>query len=118
MSGPGAFSVVPADLSAHAASLDSVAGRVTTAAQAASGIVTDTSAYGILCQFMPPILNIWGAGVAQGIADASTSLTNSASAVRASAESYRAADSTGAKRLAGAAGAGGPGAPSGPGGPQ
>ncbi|HET6503747.1 MAG TPA: ESX-1 secretion-associated protein [Amycolatopsis sp.] len=51
------FTVVSDELRAHASHLDGLVDRLNTAVSAANTVSMDNSSYGILCQFLPPIIN-------------------------------------------------------------
>lgn len=52
------FQVVSDELRAHASHLDALGDRLNTAVSAASQVSMDTEAYGIICSFVPPIVNV------------------------------------------------------------
>lgn len=51
------FEVVSSELRAHASHLDGLSDRLNTAVSAAGQVSMDNQAYGILCAFLPPIVN-------------------------------------------------------------
>jgi excreted virulence factor EspC (type VII ESX diderm) len=51
------FEVVSDELRAHASHLDGLRDRLNTAVSAAGQVSMDNEAYGILCSFLPPIVN-------------------------------------------------------------
>ncbi|TNC29675.1 type VII secretion target [Amycolatopsis alkalitolerans] len=51
------FEVVPDELRTHASHLDGLSDRLNTAVNAAGTVVMDSEAYGLLCSFLPPIVN-------------------------------------------------------------
>lgn len=51
------FEVVPDELRTHASHLDGLTDRLNTAVDAANTVVMDSEAYGLLCAFLPPIIN-------------------------------------------------------------
>lgn len=51
------FEVVSDELRTHAKHLDGLADRLNTAVQAARTVMMDDQAYGLLCAFLPPIID-------------------------------------------------------------
>ncbi|MEV6905329.1 type VII secretion target [Amycolatopsis sp. NPDC051372] len=51
------FELVPDELRAHSAHLDGLVDRLNQAMSAARSVSVDNSAYGILCAFLPPVVN-------------------------------------------------------------
>ncbi|WP_335987929.1 type VII secretion target [Glycomyces sp. MUSA5-2] len=86
------FEVVSDDLRTHAVSIDAVRERFDSILSAIDTIAQDNEAYGIICQFLPPIL--------QGRQDEQKELTTMArenlellaEALRTTADSYDSAD--------------------------
>ena len=86
------YEVVSEELSAHAAKLDDLAGRVATAVSAAEVVSMSDQAYGLLCSFLPPIVNpLEDAGVT-ALRAAGEGLTTTAGNVRSSAAEYLSLD--------------------------
>ncbi|MGH3760343.1 type VII secretion target [Actinophytocola sp.] len=53
---PDGFGVTAAELRGHAGKVDGLADRMGTAVDAANPVMPD-GAYGIICQFLPPVIN-------------------------------------------------------------
>jgi len=51
------FQLVSEDLRAHSVHLDGLVDRLNQVVSAASSVSVDSSAYGILCAFLPPVVN-------------------------------------------------------------
>lgn len=83
------FEVVPDELTTHASRLDSLAGRLGTALSAASTVSMDDQAYGLLCSFLPPIVNPMEQKGMDAIKAASDGVSTTAGNVRAAADVYR-----------------------------
>lgn len=98
MSGP-AFQVDSAALTAHASMVDSIGDELTAAANAGHTVLTDTGAYGQLCQFVPAILNQLQQAMVDGMATAAASAHETADALRSVAAAYDNADHASADRL-------------------
>ncbi|GAB2959679.1 hypothetical protein GCM10017788_77360 [Amycolatopsis acidiphila] len=83
------FEVVPDELRTHASHLDGLTDRLNTAVDAANSVVMDSSAYGLLCAFLPPIVN---ATTQQDATDALKAavegMTTTADNVRTAASNY------------------------------
>lgn len=92
------FEVVPDELRTHASHLDGLTDRLNTAVDAASTVVMDDSAYGLLCAFLPPIVN---ATTQQDATDALKAgvegMTTTADNVRTAASNYDEQDETNAE---------------------
>jgi hypothetical protein len=85
------FEVVPEDLVAHASHLDGLVDRLNTAVSAA-GSAMDPHAYGLLCAFLPPILNPTAQQAAETLKAAVEGVRTSADNVRTAASSYQDSD--------------------------
>ncbi|PRY59609.1 type VII secretion target [Glycomyces artemisiae] len=86
------FGVVPDDLRAHAANIDAVRERFADVLSAIDTIAQDNEAYGIICQFLPPILAGRQDEQKELTTMAEENLQLLADAVRATADDYEAAD--------------------------
>jgi hypothetical protein len=83
------FTVVSDELRAHASHLDGLVDRLNTAVSAANTVSMDNSCYGILCQFLPPIINAVTQQHATDALKASvTGMTDVAANVRTAATNY------------------------------
>jgi uncharacterized protein YukE len=86
------FDVTPEDLVAHAANIEGLAERIGPIVDAMSSVTESTDAYGIICQFLPPVLSSRQEEQKELSEMARENLTMLAQAVRESAEAYEAAD--------------------------
>jgi Excreted virulence factor EspC, type VII ESX diderm len=82
------FEVVPEDLLAHASHLAGLVDRLNTASAATASAMSD-DAYGLLCAFLPPILNPTGEQAAATVKAAGDAIATSADNVRTAATSYQ-----------------------------
>lgn len=96
MTSRGSFEVVPDDLVAHASHLAGLVDRLNTASAATASAMSD-SAYGLLCSFLPPIINPTGEQAASTVKAAGEAISTSADNVRASARSYQDNEDSGAQ---------------------
>ena len=87
----GGFRVEPDDLVAHASHLDGLVDRLNTASQAADYAMSD-DAYGLLCAFLPPIINPTGEKAKETITSAVEGVQATAQNVRTAAKSYQDGD--------------------------
>lgn len=89
--------VVSEDLVSHASNIDSIGERFGNILSAVDSISQDNEAYGIICQFLPPVL----AGRQERhkglVAMAQTNLENLSQALRDTADAYDSADEATAK---------------------
>lgn len=86
------FDVTPEDLLAHAANIEAIAERIGPIMDAMSSVTESTEAYGIICQFLPPVLAGRQDEQKELSEMARENLTMLAQAVRDSAAAYEAAD--------------------------
>jgi hypothetical protein len=93
------FGVRPGDLVAHAATVDGIAGRVDTAAQAGAATRAGDEAYGKLCVMVPALLNVLQDTLVDGIGSAAGSLRDTGSRLRATAADYEEADAVNASEV-------------------
>lgn len=89
--GAQGFRVEPDDLVAHASHLDGLVDRLNTAAQAANYAMSD-DAYGLLCAFLPPIINPTGEKAKEAISGAIEGVQATSDNVRTAAKSYQEGD--------------------------
>ncbi|WP_020660141.1 type VII secretion target [Amycolatopsis benzoatilytica] len=87
----GGFRVEPDDLMAHASHLDGLVDRLNTASQAADYAMSD-DAYGLLCAFLPPIINPTGEKAKEAIGSAVEGVQATSDNVRTAAKSYQDGD--------------------------
>lgn len=88
------FEVVPEDLIAHGSHLDGISDRLSTAVSAARTVSMDDSAYGLLCAFLPPIVNPMEDDGIAALEAAVEGVATLADNIRKAGESYREADGT------------------------
>lgn len=93
----GQFDVTPEDLQTHAANIDALRERFGAVLGAIDSVAQDNEAYGIICQFLPPVLADRQAEQKELTAMAEENLDLLAQALRATAEDYENADEAGAK---------------------
>lgn len=93
------FHIDHEDLRAHARVVDDVGHGVAEAASAAATVNVSGGAFGIMCGFLPPILNGYIPQNQAAIAAAAGNLSSTAEAVRAMADDYRDTDEQIAARL-------------------
>ena len=91
MSGAG-FRVEPGALDVHADAVDTVAGRVDQAGSAGSTVVLGSGAYGLLCAFVPALIDSVQRTVVDLLADSAVELRRSALGVGKVARAYTRAD--------------------------
>ena len=81
-----------AELITHAAHVEAVGGRVTTAAQAGAAAQAGGAAYGKLCAMVPAMLNVLQGVLVDGINAAAESLHDTGGRLRTTAQDYEATD--------------------------
>jgi Excreted virulence factor EspC, type VII ESX diderm len=90
------FNVLTDQLNGHASTLDGVRNQLSVALDAARTVSMPNDAYGVICQFFPPMIDpIENAGV-DAINEAVSAMGNTARAVRDTATAYSDADTTNA----------------------
>ncbi|MGW1681917.1 type VII secretion target [Saccharopolyspora sp. NPDC002376] len=89
------FQVVAEDLTAHASHLEGLTDRVDTAISAAQEAMSD-EAYGVLCSFLPPIINPMEEEGMEALKAAKEGITTTADNVRQTAKDYQETDEAGA----------------------
>jgi hypothetical protein len=93
-----AYEVVPDELRTHAKHLDALTDRLHTAVDAAKTVVMDDSAYGLLCAFLPPIINKTTQDDATEALDSAVEgMTSTADNVKTAAQSYEDTDTANAE---------------------
>ena len=85
-----------ADEQAHLVALDDVGAALGQALDAARTVSLPTDAYGLICQFVPPLIDPAEQGGTSTISTGIDGVGATADAVRASAGTYDTADDTGA----------------------
>jgi Excreted virulence factor EspC, type VII ESX diderm len=89
-----AFEVVTEDLFAHASHLDGLVDRLNTAVDAAKTVSMSDSAYGLICQFVPPFVNPMEQKALTAVEAAVDGVQTTAGNVRATATTYQDHDDT------------------------
>jgi hypothetical protein len=84
--------VAPADLVAHSAAIEGIAGEVATAGRAGEAAQMGTDAYGKLCAVVPVLLNGLSGLLVDGIDTAAQSLRDTGQRLRTAAGGYEATD--------------------------
>ncbi|MDA3627776.1 type VII secretion target [Saccharopolyspora sp. WRP15-2] len=90
------FQVEAEDLTAHASHLEALTDRVDTAISAAEQVSMDDEAYGLLCSFLPPIINPMEEEGLNALKAAKEGITTTADNVRQTAKEYQETDEAGA----------------------
>ncbi|HET6504754.1 MAG TPA: type VII secretion target [Amycolatopsis sp.] len=98
----GTFEVEPDDLMAHASHLGGVVDRLNQAVQAADYALSD-DAYGLLCAFLPAIVNPTGQQATDALTASVEGFTTIADSVRSAANAYRDSDDSAAEPFKGQA---------------
>ncbi|WP_433868907.1 type VII secretion target [Saccharopolyspora sp. CA-218241] len=93
------FEVVTGDLTAHASHLDGLTARLETAVAAAETVSMSDDAYGLLCSFLPAIINPVEQEGVDAVKSAREGVSATADNVRKSAEQYREIDDANAASL-------------------
>ncbi|MBB4683242.1 type VII secretion target [Amycolatopsis jiangsuensis] len=91
MAGQGQFEVHADELTAHASHVEALVDRLHNAQQAADYAMSD-DAYGLLCAFLPPIINPTGEKAKEAIDSAAEGVQSTADNVRTAAKSYQDGD--------------------------
>ncbi|MBP2325039.1 uncharacterized protein YukE [Kibdelosporangium banguiense] len=86
------FDVVVDDLRAHASHLDGLMDRLSTAISAANTVSMSDDAYGLLCSFLPPIVNPMEQEGIDSLNAASEAVGTTAGNVRMAADTYEQSD--------------------------
>lgn len=90
------FRVDPGGLETHAAVVEKVAGGVEQAREAGASILVGSDAYGIVCSFLPTLLEPAQSQAVDALASVSAGLRAAAIEVRDAARSYVRLDEAGA----------------------
>ncbi|HEU0079575.1 MAG TPA: type VII secretion target [Longimicrobiaceae bacterium] len=97
----GGYEVITEALVTHATSLGRIADQLGTALDAANTVSMPRDAYGVICQFFPPMIDpIEQAGVS-AIQQGVTSMNESVTAVNTTAREYDAVETTNAQSFGG-----------------
>ena len=84
----GGFGVEPSTLSQHAGSVDDAAVKLDQAADAGMHVVLRGSAYGVLCQMLPLVLNPFQALAVSAIKESTVTLRSASELLREVAVRY------------------------------
>lgn len=90
------FQVEAENLTAHASHLEALTDRVDTAIAAAQEVSMSDDAYGLLCSFLPPIINPMEQQGLDALKSAKEGITTTAENVRQTAKEYQETDQAGA----------------------
>lgn len=94
------FDVVVDDLRTHASHLDGLRDRLSTAVSAANTVSMSDDAYGLLCSFLPPIVNPMEQEGIDSLNAATEAVGTTAGNVRLAADYYDDSDQANAKPFA------------------
>lgn len=90
------FNVLTDQLNGHAGTLDGLKGQLSTALDAARTVSMPRDAYGVICQFFPPMIDpLENAGV-EALQEAVNAMGNTAGAIRDTATTYADTDTANA----------------------
>lgn len=93
------FNVQAEDLTAHASHLEGLTDRLQTAISAAETVSMSDEAYGLLCSFLPPIVNPTEEEGLNALKAAKEGVTVTADNLRSTARDYQDTDDANAKSL-------------------
>lgn len=93
------FKVQAEDLTAHASHLEGLTDRIDTAISAAESVSMSDEAYGLLCSFLPPIVNPMEEEGLNALKAAKEGVTTTAENVRSTAKDYQETDDANADSL-------------------
>lgn len=86
---PDGYELLASELDSHASHLDEVADKLRTARDAAVSVSLPTEAYGLICQFFPPLLSPIEKTGLDALTEAVEALEGNARDIRDSARNYR-----------------------------
>ncbi|MPZ83816.1 MAG: ESX-1 secretion-associated protein [Actinophytocola sp.] len=87
----GGFGVTAGELRSHAGKVDGLADRMGVARDAANQVMPD-DAYGLICQFLPPVINPLEQQAADALTAGQDGFTGIAENLRESADDYESRD--------------------------
>lgn len=90
------FEVVAEELTAHASHLEALTDRVDTAISAAETVSMSDEAYGLLCSFLPPIINPMEQEGINALKATKEGISTTADNVRQTSKAYQETDEAGA----------------------
>jgi hypothetical protein len=91
------YDVLSSELRGHAARIDGLVDRLDQAISAAQTVSMPDGAYGIICQFLPPVINPLEQRGIEGIGAARSGMAEAATGVRDSAATYDTHEQTNAR---------------------
>jgi uncharacterized protein YukE len=94
----GKYGVTAGELRAHATKVDGHAQQLGQAVDAANQVMPD-NAYGIICQFLPPLINETEQAAHEALTASQEGLEETATGLRDTADNYERQDSDGATRF-------------------
>lgn len=95
------FAVLPTELRSHAGGVDGLAQRIGEAMVAARQVSMDDAAYGVICQFLPPLLEEIEQQAADALGAGQTGVSELAIRLRHTADEYERRDDDSAVRFEG-----------------
>jgi hypothetical protein len=99
VAGCGEVRVDSAGLVSHAGEVDRIADGLATAVQAGAAVRTGSGAYGVVCRFVPVLLNGLQQAMVEGMGAAAGSVRDTADRLRSVAAAYDTADGNAVTRL-------------------
>jgi len=102
---PDQYEVLAEALRAHASTLHGLADRLDQAVAAARQVSMPADAYGVICQFLPPVLNPLEENGVAALQSGTEGMDTTGTNIRDTAEDYTAADdhhAAGFRRMGGA----------------
>jgi hypothetical protein len=95
------FEVLPEELAAHAGHVGGLSDRLNTALDAANAVSMGDGAYGVLCSFLPPIINPVTTSGTDAIGAAVEGMGVTSDEIRGAVSSYEASDEANARPFTG-----------------
>ncbi len=95
------FEVLPDELAAHAGHVGGLSDRLNTALDAANTVSMAGGAYGVLCSFLPPIINPVTKSGTDAIGAAVEGMGVTSNEIRGAVETYQAGDEANAQPFTG-----------------
>jgi excreted virulence factor EspC (type VII ESX diderm) len=96
----GGYGVTAGELRTHAGKVDGHAQQMGQAVDAANQAMPD-GAYGIICQFLPPVINETEQAAHEALTASKQALEETATGLRDTADNYERQDETGTSRFRG-----------------
>jgi len=98
---PEGYGVLVRELRAHASRLDALHDQLNTAFQAANQVHLGSAAYGQICQFFVPIVQLVSGPGVEAISEAAGTMSATAGGVRDTGTAYESQDQAGARTFSG-----------------